>query len=76
MAATILITGATGLIGFRILLVVLAAGHSELASGDRFFAVIIPDFIVDGIFDSVLQGITHIIHAGFLVPVPTYELTT
>ncbi|KAI1485225.1 putative cinnamoyl-CoA reductase [Biscogniauxia mediterranea] len=97
MATTILITGATGLIGFRILLAALAAGHSvrytvrseekaqvvssnpavqKLAPGDRLSSVVIPDFTVDGAFDSALQGVTHIIHAGSPVPVPTLEPTT
>ncbi|KAI1636892.1 putative cinnamoyl-CoA reductase [Biscogniauxia mediterranea] len=97
MATMILITGATGLIGFRILLAALAAGHSvrytvrseekaqvvssnpavqKLAPGDRLSSVVIPDFTVDGAFDSALQGVTHIIHAGSPVPVPTYEPTT
>lgn len=97
MAATILITGTTGLIGFRILLVALAAGHKvrytvrseekaqvvasnpavqKLAPGDRLSPVVIPDFAVEGAFDSALQGVTHVIHAGSPVPVPTFEPTT
>ncbi|RYP30974.1 hypothetical protein DL767_005981 [Monosporascus sp. MG133] len=92
MAATILITGATGLIGFRILLTALAAGHNvrytvrseekarvvssnpavqKLAPGDRLSSVIIPDFTVEGAFDSGLEGVTHIIQAGSPVPMPT-----
>lgn len=97
MAATILITGSTGLIGFRILLAALAAGHNvrytvrsedkakvvssnpavqRLAPGERLSPVIIPDFTVEGAFDSALQGVTHIIHAGSPVPLPNYEPTT
>ncbi|KAI1389362.1 putative cinnamoyl-CoA reductase [Hypoxylon trugodes] len=97
MAATILITGTTGLIGFRILLAALAAGHrvrytvrseekaqkvssnpavQKLAPGDRLSPVIIPDFTADGAFDSALQGVTHVIHAGSPVPVPTYDPVT
>ncbi|OTB18598.1 hypothetical protein K445DRAFT_314475 [Daldinia sp. EC12] len=97
MAATILITGSTGLIGFRILLAALEAGHNvrytvrseekakvvssnpavqKLTPGERLSPVIIPDFTVDGAFDSALQGVTHVIHAGSPVPVPTYEPTT
>ncbi|KAK7750381.1 hypothetical protein SLS62_007680 [Diatrype stigma] len=98
MATTVLITGASGLIGFRILLAALASGYNvrytvrseekarvvssnpavqKLASvGDRLSAVIIPDFTAEGAFDSALQGVTHIIHAGSPVPVPTYDPTT
>lgn len=96
MATTILITGATGLIGFRILLGALAGGYNvrytarseekaravssnpavqKLTPGDRLSPVIIPDFTVDGAFDSALEGVTHIIHAGSPVPVPTYDPT-
>ncbi|CAJ2499878.1 Uu.00g027310.m01.CDS01 [Anthostomella pinea] len=92
MAATILITGATGLVGFRILLAALAAGHNvrytvrndpqtvssnpavkSLAPSDRLSAVVIPDFTAEGAFDPALDGVTHIIHAGSPVPVPTYD---
>lgn len=97
MAATILITGATGLIGFRILLAAIAAGHNvryttrseekakmvssntavqKLAPGNRLSPIIIPDFGADGAFDSALQGVTHIIHAGSPVPFPTYDPAT
>ncbi|OTA64195.1 cinnamoyl-CoA reductase [Hypoxylon sp. EC38] len=79
MAATILITGASGLIGFRILLGALAAGYNvryTLALGDRLSSIIIPDFGSDGAFDSALEGVTYIIHAGSPVPVPTYDPTT
>ncbi|KAI0004781.1 putative cinnamoyl-CoA reductase [Xylariaceae sp. FL0662B] len=97
MAVIILITGATGLIGFRILLAALAAGHNvrytarseakarivtsnpavqRLAPGDRLSSAIIPDFTVDGAFDAALQGVTHVIHAGSPVPMPTYEPAT
>lgn len=98
-ATTILITGATGLIGFRILLAALAGGYNVRykvrleekawmvssnpavqklapAPGDRLSPVIIPDFTVEGAFDAALQGVTHIIHAGSPVPVPTYDPTT
>ncbi|KAI0888214.1 NAD(P)-binding protein [Annulohypoxylon maeteangense] len=97
MAATILITGASGLIGFRVLLSALAAGHNvrytvrseekarvvfsnpavqKLAPGDRLSPAIISDFSADGAFDSALRGVTHIVHAGSPVPVPTYDPTT
>lgn len=97
MTATILITGATGLIGFRILVLALEAGHTvrytvrseekanivtantavvKLAPGDRLFPVIIPDFTVDGIFDSAIQGVTHVIHAGSPTPLPIFEPLT
>lgn len=100
MEATILITGASGLIGFRILLAALAAGYhvrytvrseekaqqietnpavqklragQDLASLSSF---IIPDFTVDGALDAAVNGVTHIIHAGSPVPVPTFNPTT
>jgi nucleoside-diphosphate-sugar epimerase len=94
---TILITGATGLIGFRILLAALADGHNvrytarseekaqvvlsnpavqRLQPGTNLTPVIIPDLTVDGAFDGALHGVTHVIHAGSPVPVPTYEPTT
>lgn len=99
MAATFLITGASGLIGFRILLAVLAAGHNVrytvrsdekakvvssnpaieklgITTGDRLSPVVIPDFSIDGAFDAALDGVTHIIHAGSPVPVPTFDPTT
>lgn len=99
MAATFLITGASGLIGFRILLAVLAAGHrvrytvrSEekaqivksnpavqklgIATDDRLSAVVIPDFTVEGAFDAALEGVTHVIHAGSPVPMPTFDPRT
>ncbi|KAI1463440.1 putative cinnamoyl-CoA reductase [Daldinia caldariorum] len=97
MAATILITGSTGLIGFSILLAALDAGHNvrytvrseekakvvssnpavqKRAPGERLSPVIIPDLAADGAFDSAVQGITHIIHAGSPVPVPTYDPNT
>ncbi|KAI0178945.1 NAD(P)-binding protein [Hypoxylon sp. FL1284] len=97
MTAAILLTGASGLIGFRILTAALAAGHNvrytvrseekarvvssnpavqKLAPGDRLSATIIPDFSADGAFDSALQGITHVIHAGSPVPMPTFDPTT
>ncbi|KAI1097480.1 putative cinnamoyl-CoA reductase [Jackrogersella minutella] len=91
MPATFLITGATGLVGFRILTLALEAGHNvvytarsedkaravssnpavqKLAPGSRLSSVIIPDFDVEGAFDSALEGITHVVHAGSPVPVP------
>lgn len=98
MTAThILITGATGLIGFRILLTALEAGYKvrytarsedkantvssnpavqALSPGDCLSAAIIPNFAVDGAFDSAFKNITHVIHAGSPVPVPTYDPTT
>lgn len=95
--STILITGATGFIGFRILLAALEAGHKvrytarseekakivasnpavqKTSPGDRLSSVIIPDFIVPGAFDDAVQDVTHIIHVGSPVPVPSYEPTT
>lgn len=99
MAATFLITGASGLIGFRVLLAALAAGHNVrytvrsdkkakvvssnpavkklgLTTGDRLSPVVIPDFTAHGAFDAALDGVTHIIHAGSPVPVPTFDPTT
>ncbi|KAL2282870.1 hypothetical protein FJTKL_10255 [Diaporthe vaccinii] len=99
IAATFLITGASGLVGFRILLAALAAGHNVrytvrsderakvvssnpavkklgITIGDRLALVVISDFTVDGAFDSALEGVTHIIHAGSPVPVPTFDPTT
>lgn len=99
MAATFLITGASGLIGFRILLLALAAGHNVrytvrsdekakvvfsnpaikelgITTGDRFSPVVIPDFTVDGAFDTAMDGVTHVIHAGSPVPVPTFDPIT
>ncbi|KAI1773255.1 putative cinnamoyl-CoA reductase [Hypoxylon cercidicola] len=97
MSTTILITGATGLIGFRVLLAALAAGHKvrytarskdkasavssnpavqKLAPGDRLSSVVIPDFTVDGAFDSALQGATHVIHTGAPVPIPDFDPVT
>ncbi|KAI3321799.1 NAD(P)-binding protein [Xylariaceae sp. AK1471] len=96
---TILITGATGLVGFRILLAALTAGYKvryavrsekkaqvvstnpaiqklPIIDRDSLSSVIIPDFTVDGAFDSALRGITHIIHAGTPVPVPTHNPMT
>ncbi|KAI0971032.1 putative cinnamoyl-CoA reductase [Xylaria arbuscula] len=94
----ILITGASGLIGFRILLAALEAGYTVrytarseekalvVASNpviqklaldkNRLSSAIIPDFTVDGAFDTALQGVTHIIHASSPVPNPAYDPTT
>ncbi|KAI1817336.1 putative cinnamoyl-CoA reductase [Poronia punctata] len=96
--AVILITGATGLIGFRVLLAALEAGHTvrytarseekalvvssnptieKLALGeDRLSSFIIPDLAADGAFDSALEGVTHVIHAGSPVPNPAYNPNT
>ena len=97
MAGTIFITGATGLIGFRILLAALAAGHKvryaarsdekaktvssnaavqKLAPNGRLSPAIIPDFGADGAFDAALEGVTHVIHAGSPVPMPTFDPMT
>lgn len=99
MAVTFLITGASGLVGFRMLLAALAAGHNVrytvrsdekakvvssnpavaklgIAPGGRLSPVVIPDQAVDGAFDSALEGVTHIIHAGSPVPVPTFDPVT
>lgn len=94
MAGTVLITGASGLIGFRILLAALEAGHNvrytvrseekarlvasnpavvRLTPGDRLAAIVIPDLTVDGAFDSAVQNVTHIIHAGSPVPLPQFD---
>lgn len=100
MATTILITGATGLIGFRILLAALEAGHNvryiarsedkaktvssnpavqKLSpSGARLSSILIPDLTAPGALEAAMHdmNITHIIHAGSPVPVPTYDPTT
>lgn len=97
MAVTFLVTGASGLIGFKILLTALANGHNvrytvrsedkarvvssnpaveKLAPGDRLTPVVVPDFTAEGAFDDALKGVTHVIHAGSPVPVPTYDPTT
>ena len=97
MAGTIFITGATGLIGVRILLAALAPGHTvryttrldekaktvssnaavqKLAPSGRLSPAIIPDFGADGAFDAALQGVTHVIHAGSPVPMPTFDPMT
>ncbi|KAI1304369.1 putative cinnamoyl-CoA reductase [Xylaria venustula] len=94
----ILITGASGYIGFRILLAALQAGYTVrytarseekalvVASNpviqklaldkNRLSSAIIPDLTVDGAFDTVLQGVTHVIHAGSPVPSAAYDPTT
>ncbi|KAI1826288.1 putative cinnamoyl-CoA reductase [Xylaria intraflava] len=95
--ATFLITGATGLVGFRILLAVLAAGHTvrytarseekvravssnpaikKLAPGARLTPVITPDLNIEGVLDDALQGVTHVIHAGSPLPMPTFDPVT
>ncbi|KAI1109983.1 putative cinnamoyl-CoA reductase [Nemania sp. NC0429] len=98
--AVILITGATGLIGFRVLLAALEAGHTvrytarseEKASvvtsnpairklaldegGSRLSSFIIPDLSAHGAFDTALEGVTHVIHAGSPVPYPDYDPIT
>lgn len=99
MAVTFLITGASGLIGFRILLATLAAGYNVrytvrsdekaevvssnpavqnlgITAGDRLSPVIISDFTIDGAFDSALEVVTHIVHAGSPAPVPAFDPTT
>ncbi|KAF3761826.1 NAD(P)-binding protein [Cryphonectria parasitica EP155] len=99
MTTTILLTGASGLIGFRILLHALEAGHNVrvavrseekaqkvasnpailklgAAAGERLSSVVIPDLTVDGVFDSVLQGVTHIIHTGSPVGLPELDPRT
>ncbi|KAI0145241.1 putative cinnamoyl-CoA reductase [Xylariaceae sp. FL1272] len=97
MSTTVLVTGATGLVGFHTLLAVLRAGHTvrhvvrseeksrqvasnpaiqELGCGDRLSSVIVPDITIDGAFDSALEGITHVIHAGTPVAVSTYDPIT
>ncbi|KAL1861695.1 hypothetical protein Daus18300_008663 [Diaporthe australafricana] len=99
MTAIFLITGASGLIGFRILLDALKAGHNVrytvrseekakvvssnpaiktlgITIGDRLSPVVIADFTADGAFDSALDGVTHIIHAGSPVPMPFFDPTT
>ncbi|CAH0023737.1 unnamed protein product [Clonostachys rhizophaga] len=94
MAAKILITGTSGLVGFRILVSALLAGHSvvatvrseekaslirnnpsiqKLSMGHRLIIAVIPDMATDGAFDSVLEGVSHIIHTGSPVPFPEYE---
>jgi nucleoside-diphosphate-sugar epimerase len=96
MAVTILITGATGFVGFRILLAILQAGHNarcavrsegkaqvilsnpaiqKLTSGqdERLSCIVVPDFTVDGAFDSALDDVTSVIHSGSPVAAPNYE---
>lgn len=95
MAATVLITGATGLVGFRILLAALAAGHNvrytarsatkadavaanpavrRLSPGPgRLSPVVVPDPAAAGALDAAARGVTHIIHAGSPVPLPTLD---
>ncbi|KAK5625326.1 hypothetical protein RRF57_001042 [Xylaria bambusicola] len=94
----ILITGATGFIGFHVLLAAVEAGYTvrytvrsqekalvvasnpaiqKLALGkNRLSSVLIPDFTLDGAFDTALEGVTHVIHAGSPVPNPAYNPTT
>ncbi|KAI0506567.1 putative cinnamoyl-CoA reductase [Xylaria bambusicola] len=94
----ILITGATGFIGFSVLLAALEAGHivrytarseekalvvssnpaiQRLAlDKNSLSSVIVPDLTVDGAFDTALEGVTHVIHAGSPVPHPAYNPTT
>lgn len=97
MAATFLITGASGLVGFRVLVLALDAGHKvrytvrseekaqvvrqnpavqKLAPGDRLSSVLIPDFTAAGAFDSALDGVTHIVHAGAPTPLPHLSAAT
>ncbi|KAJ4397643.1 hypothetical protein N0V93_001876 [Gnomoniopsis smithogilvyi] len=101
MSGNVFITGATGLIGFRILLAALAAGHhvryavrseekarivesnpaiQKLRTTMRDFpnlsSVFIPDFTADGAFDAAVESVTHIIHVGSPVPMPTFDPTT
>jgi hypothetical protein len=38
--------------------------------------IVIPDLAVNGAFDSAVQDVTHIIHAGSPVPVPVFDPTT
>lgn len=42
----------------------------KLAPGDRLSAVVIPDFTIEGAFDSALKGVTHVIHTASPVPLP------
>ncbi|KAI1328001.1 NAD(P)-binding protein [Xylariaceae sp. FL0255] len=37
---------------------------------------IIPNLSVEGAFDSAMDGVTHIIHAGSPLPMPTCDITT
>jgi len=48
----------------------------KLSVEDRLSTIIIEDFSVDGAFDRALEGITHVIHVGSPVPVPTYDPVT
>lgn len=97
MSAKIILTGATGLVGFRVLVVALTAGHAvcctvrseekaqiiktnpaiqDLSPGDRLTFAIIPDLTTDGVFDSIVQGATHIIHTGSPVPMEHFDPKT
>ncbi|VUC36302.1 unnamed protein product [Clonostachys rosea] len=94
MATKILLTGSSGLVGFRILVSALLDGHlvvatvrsrekeglirsnpviQKLNAGDRLIIAVIPDMSIDGAFDSALEGVSHVIHTGSPVPVPTFE---
>ncbi|CAJ2509857.1 Uu.00g057570.m01.CDS01 [Anthostomella pinea] len=69
MPGTILNTGTTGLIGFqKTQQVLLNPAVRKLQPGERLSLAIVLDFTVDGGFESALEGVTHIIHAGSPVP--------
>ncbi|KAB8076074.1 hypothetical protein BDV29DRAFT_155002 [Aspergillus leporis] len=73
MAPLVLITGATGLIGFRVLLDALNKVYnvhftacSQKKRRKSF----------DGAFDVILQGVTYVLHVGNPVSVPDFNPVT
>ncbi|KAJ5586857.1 cinnamoyl-CoA reductase [Penicillium hispanicum] len=94
MAPLVLLTGATGLVGFRVLQELLKGDYhvritvrSEekaqivlsnpaiqvLQPGDRLQFAIVPDSVASDAFDTVVQDVTYVIHAGSPVPVPDFD---
>ncbi|KAJ5808761.1 cinnamoyl-CoA reductase [Penicillium riverlandense] len=94
MAPRILLTGATGLIGFRILQELLKGEYEvritvrsetkaqevlfnpviqKIKPGNRLTYTIVPDSVLSQAFDTALQDVTSIIHAGSPVPVPGFD---
>ncbi|KAJ5084556.1 cinnamoyl-CoA reductase [Penicillium alfredii] len=94
MAPLVLLTGANGLVGFRVLLELLKGNYNvritvrseekaravlsnqviqKLQPGGRLHYTIVPDSVVSDAFDTVLQDVTYVIHAGSPVPVPGFD---